>query len=139
LGVGGQPMRQITTIGLIIFLFGSCDKEADFKSDYVKRIDSADKIEFVWIIGGQKTSTIVADKDGLNYVRDIIKPGDLFERKLTDNVNFPVDIILYKDDKVVGQLGIEFGHIQYLYYKGDKDFEYKAEMNYRLGMYIQDL
>ena len=133
-------MREIRIYGLIIFLFVSCDKANNFKTDYVNRIDSADKIEFVMFKAGQKTSKIIADKEGLDFLRDIIKPGNLIQRKLTDDTtNFPIDIILYKSNKVVGQLGIAFGHIQYLYYKGDRDFEYKTEMNYRLGMYIQNL
>jgi hypothetical protein len=91
------------------------------------------------IKSGQKKSIVFVDKEKLDFLKDIIKPQQLIEKKLTDDLNFPVDILLYQDDKVIGQLGIQFGHIQYIYYKGDRDFEFKTEMNYRLGMYIQEL
>jgi hypothetical protein len=132
-------MKKFLIYGLVTFFFVSCEKAKCFEKDFIKKIDSANKIEIKVIKSGQKKSIVFVDKEKLDFLKDIIKPQQLIEKKLTDDLNFPVDILLYQDDKVIGQLGIQFGHIQYIYYKGDRDFEFKTEMNYRLGMYIQEL
>ena len=132
-------MRKIVVYGLLIFLFAYCDKTEDFEKDYIKKIDSADKIEFKIIKSGRKESIVFTDNEKLIFLKDIIKPQELIEKKLTDDLDFPIDIILYVDNHIIGQMGVDFGHIQYIYYKGNKNFEFKTEVNYRLGMYIQEL
>jgi hypothetical protein len=49
-----------------------------------------------------------------------------------DDKKFPIDIFLYLDDKVIGEMGIEFGHIQYIHYKGTETFDFKAVLNDRM-------
>ena len=132
-----ESMKRIITTVLLIFLFVSCDKRTDFQNDYVSKINLTDKIEVRVINDGQKKSIMFDDKERLEFLKDVLKPKDLISRKLTDDTSFPIDIILYAENKVIGQMGIEFGHIQYIYYKGEENFDFKAVMNDRMKEFIE--
>jgi hypothetical protein len=127
--------RTITTV-LILVLFISCDRKTDFQNDYISKINSTDRIEIKVISDGQKKSIVFADKERLEFLKEILKPKNLIPRQLTDDLSFPIDITLYEKNKVMGQMGIQYGHIQYIYYKREESFDYKAEINEQMSEFI---
>ena len=70
-------------------------------------------------------SLIFADKEKLEFLKELLKPKNLIPTQLTDDLSFPIDIILYEKNEVIGQMGIQYGHIQYIYYKREEAFDYK--------------
>jgi hypothetical protein len=123
--------RTIATF-LILILFISCDRKTDFQNDYISKINSTDRIE-IKVMG---ESIVFTDKERLEFLREILKPKNLIPRQLTDDLSFPIDIMLYEKNEVIGRMGIQYGHIQYIYYMRDKSFDYKAEINEQMSQFI---
>lgn len=130
-------MKWTTTIVLILILFISCDRKTDFQNDYTSKIILTDRVELKVISDGQKKSIIIDDKERLEFLKSILKPKDLIPKQLTDDLNLPINIFLYSQNEVIGQMGIQYGHIQCVYYKGEESYDFKMMINDDMDKFIE--
>ena len=124
---------------LLILLLNSCSRKSNFQEEILISIKSLDRIEIKMLGEETKNSIWITDRAEITTLKEMIIPQNLEEVRLTDENVFSVNFLLYTKNNLVGEIGVEFGHIQYLYYKLDDKFKYKTEMNDHLGKFLMEL
>jgi hypothetical protein len=86
-----------------------------------------------------ENSVRYVDPESLNFLKEALIPAEVTKNNPIDAQIFSLTILLYSNSEVIGKVGVEFGDIQHLHYSIEGTYYGKSEMNYRLGMFIQDI
>lgn len=125
-------MLQYIYISIFILLFG-CSSNQENKNRFEQILIGVDEIEFRDSVRSEK----FGGKERLEFLRSTLSQDEFQEHTITDEQDFLLKVFLYSQGKEVAQIGIDTGQT-HLHYKVNEVFIGKAQMNYRLGMFIQD-
>jgi hypothetical protein len=120
---------------LLPLLVWSCSGIERANEEFVQKLNKADMIEFK---NGDNSARYV-NPEILTVLKEMLIPVDSEECKFSDNHEFSLSILLYANSEVIGEIGVEFGHIQYLHYKSGENYYAKSERNARLATFIREI
>lgn len=125
-------MQQSINILILTFITLSCDFSSEFRNELNSRIEAADEAKIIY----GDLSIPITD---LEIFRELVNLSELSSTDLLANQDFPIVVLIYQNARQVARIGVEFGHVRYVYYGLGDSYEYKTMVDENLENYLIEI